>query len=67
MESLRTDGYTVMNTRFEKPAEKLVTYKEKVPQHNPEREEYEGENARPIIQNMRNVIMFSLGMNTFIR
>ena len=36
-----------VNTRFKKPAEKQVTCKEKVPQHNPLRGEYEGENARP--------------------
>ena len=36
-----------MDTWFKKPQEKLVTYKKKVPQHNPDREEYQGENAAP--------------------
>ena len=30
-----------------KPLQKCVTYKEKVPQHNPEKEEYQGENTGP--------------------
>ena len=41
MEFMRTHDCTAVNTRFEKPPEKLITYKEKVPQHNAEREEYE--------------------------
>ena len=35
------------NTTFDKPNEKLVTHKEKVPDHNPESEVYEGFNTEP--------------------
>ena len=43
MEFLKTYDCTAINTRFQKTPEKLVTYKEKVLQHNPEREEYDGD------------------------
>ena len=44
---LKAQGLTPMNTQFKKPPEKLVTYKEKVPEHNPESELYQGENTGP--------------------
>ena len=47
LEFLKTHDYTAANTRFRKPPQKVVTYKEKVPQHNPTRTEYDGENAGP--------------------
>ena len=36
-----------INTILSKPPQKCVTYKEKVPQHNQEKEEYQGENTGP--------------------
>ena len=36
-----------VNTTFHKPDYKRVTYKEKVPAHNPAKEEYQGENTGP--------------------
>jgi hypothetical protein len=44
---LKTQELTAVNTLFQKPAHKLVTYKEKVPAHNKDSEEYEGENTGP--------------------
>jgi hypothetical protein len=38
---------TACKTFFEKPPEKLTTYKEKVPAHNPNSPEYGGENTGP--------------------
>ena len=38
-----------MNTWFQQPTYKLVTYKEKLPQHNPERPEYEGGTTGPFV------------------
>jgi hypothetical protein len=35
------------NTLFQKPTYKLVTYKEKVPAHNKESDQYDGENTGP--------------------
>ena len=37
----------MVNTSFEKPPEQLITYREKVPQHNADREEYEGKYMAP--------------------
>ena len=47
LDFLKTHDYTAVSTRFQKPSNKLVTYKEKVPQHNPAKEEHEGENTGP--------------------
>ena len=47
LDFLKTHDYTAVNTRFQKPPHEPVTYKEKVPQHNPAREECEGENMGP--------------------
>ena len=44
---LKTQEMVAINTTFHKPAYKRVTYKEKVPAHNPTREEYQGENTGP--------------------
>ena len=44
---LKTQELTAVNTLFQKPAHKLVTYKEKVPAHNKDSEEYGGENTGP--------------------
>ena len=43
----KTHEMAVMNTIIEKPAHKRVTYKEKVPQHNPDKREYQGEDTGP--------------------
>ena len=43
----KTYELAVINTIIEKPAHKKVTYKEKVPQHNPDRPEYQGEDTGP--------------------
>ena len=44
IEFLKMHDLRAMNTWFQKPPGKLVTYKEKVPQHNPDKPEYIGEN-----------------------
>ena len=44
---LKAEEMTAINTQFTKPPEKLVTYKEKVPEHNPDSELYQGENTGP--------------------
>ena len=43
----QTHDMAVINTIIQKPAYKRVTYKEKVPQHNPEKPEYQGEDTGP--------------------
>ena len=47
MEFLKTYDSTAVIAIFQKPQEKPVAYKETVPQHNPEREEYDGEDKGP--------------------
>ena len=47
VEFLKTQEMAAINTIIDKPPQKCVTYKEKVPQHNPEKEEYQGENTGP--------------------
>ena len=44
---LKAEEMTAINTQFTKSPEKLVTYKEKVPEHSPVSELYEGENTGP--------------------
>ena len=43
----KTHEIAAINTIIEKPAHKRVTYKEKVPQHNPDKKEYQGEDTGP--------------------
>ena len=43
----KIQNMAVMNTLIEKTTHKRVTYKEKVPEHNPEKPEYQGENTAP--------------------
>ena len=43
----KTQDMAAINTFIEKPPQKRITYKEKVPQHNPERPEYQGEDTGP--------------------
>ena len=47
VEFLKTQEMAAINTIISKPLQKCVTYKEKVPQHNPEKEECQGENTGP--------------------
>ena len=59
VEFLKAQELTAMNTQFAKPPEKLVTYKEKVPEHNPESELYTGENqAHMTIGSTRNASVY---------
>ena len=44
---LKTQEMVAANTMFQKPTHKLVTYKEKVPAHNKESDQYDGENTGP--------------------
>ena len=47
VEFAKTQEMAVINTIITKPPHKRVTYKEKVPQHNPDKEEYQGEDSGP--------------------
>ena len=46
-EFLKIDELRPVNTWFQKPLKKLVTHKEKVPQHNPDKPENLGGNQGP--------------------
>ena len=46
---LKTQDLVLANTTFHKPSYKRVTYKEKVPAHNPDKPEYQGENTGPYL------------------
>ena len=45
VEFLKAQDMAAINTIISKPPQKCVTYKEKVSQHNPEKEEYQGEST----------------------
>ena len=47
VDCLHQNGLVAVNATFDKPKETIVTYKEKVPEHNSESEAYERFNTEP--------------------